>query len=274
MASKRIQKFLENASLRDKISLLLESNAPSNEKGKNVLSKSDIKEITESIVNNGQEEEFTRTMYSIEQLTSRRGELYFESIRLTYYTHFISVFVEKLSDYGRRLAVINSHIQRIKDIPGTNEAIRRLIDSMTDKDPADLNAFQVIDTDEGLKLKTAPLKEYLENLGHEYKNVMEIAKTTYMAFYEYAEKMDITDLIPKDLNEIVGLLKVEQTEISISINKNAWNGLLDLPNIDRDMSVAERFEVAELFPTFEDSSFRDYELGENNRYFKDLKDND
>lgn len=277
MATKRMQKLLDGASIKDKIKLLSSNNAAMIETGKPLYSKNEIKEIMDSIWNDKQSEEYESIMLSISSIIGRRGELYFEGLRMSYYTHLLTIFFEKLTDYGRRLSVINEHINELESIPGTDEAVRNLISKMIDNDPEDkaMTYFHVVEVDGRLKLCGEPIRANLEEMGQEYKYAIEIAKTTYKAFHEFLEMTDISELIPNDIKSMVELLKKANSDIlGTIIDKDSWNNLLDLPAIDKDMSIVDRFGVAELYPSFESASYREHELGENNRFLKDLKQNE
>lgn len=275
MASKRIQKLLEGASLTDKIKILSEINSSKMESGKSKYSENEINQIIDSIILNEEEDKkFHKILSSLHLIMDKRGEFYFESMRVAYYKHIITLFFEKFTDYGLRLSTINEHIERLRKIPGTEGEIRKFISSMEDDDSegTPFTSFYMVEANGRLKLRGDILKKDIELIGEEYKHITEIAKTTYKAFYEFLDKTGIEELVPRDIKSVVESLKESQAKLfHTGVEKELLNGLVDFPPVNENMSMAEYFGVKDLFPTFEESSYRDYELGKNNRFINELK---
>lgn len=288
--TKRIAKLLEGATLRDKIKLLSENSYFKMSSGKDLYTPNELKSIVDNITECGEGDEYNRLVTAIDVVANRRGELYFEQARLSYFSEFAPHLYNTLQDYSNRLAVNNSLVAGFtgigKDSYGSKEEeeLARYIDNlvdmycskMTDEDQdvdKKIYPYRVVRCKDGkLRLHAPTIKRYLEFVGKPYLFAMESAKTTYLGYMEYVERHDIKDLMPKDVEIVIALL-VNDYVSALRVKKplSYWSELVDeipVPGLDpgEEYGITDIFGVGGYYPLFDDVKAREEELGKNNRF--------
>lgn len=294
--TKRISKLLDGATLRDKIKLLSENSSHRLSTGKDLYTENEIKAILDNITQSGEDEEYKKLITKINIIVNRRGELYFENARLCYFSTFAPFLYNTLQDYSYRLAVDNSLVTGFtgisKDSYGSEREaeIAKMLENlvnmycskMTDEDQdvdKKIYPYKVVRCKDGkLRLHADTIKDYLVSNGEEYARTILTVKTTYEAYKEYVRENNIEDLIPKDIDLIMGLLENDYID-SLRSRKSYsyWLSLVDHEPVDNldpegEYSIIEFFGVEAYYPLFSDVKPLSIGLGENNRFTLNLKD--
>lgn len=293
--TKRIAKLLEGATLRDKFKILADDNSYRMQQNKPLYTDSEIKAVKEDIYKSGQNAEFEELLTLVNVIIARRGEFYFENLRLVHLSLFSGYFYNNLIGYAMRLGANNVLINGLGDVGARAyedekeralaQGIGRLIDnfcqSLTDdplEEGSSLYPYRIVRDGSGqLRLHGATLWGYLVGASKGYLMGVTSAKETYDEYKSYVTGHDIEELIPGDIANLFELLKRDRIKtLRIQKKYEFWRGLVDRDPVEGlepggEYSILDYFGVGHLFPTLSEAKTGVEPVGDNNRFERDLK---